>query len=125
MYILANQSARGAIGAVNRDATTHTDIDHLAKPDATTHTLTLTTTLTPNLTLAQNLTLTPNLTLTLSLTLNQIDFADKVFIVKTLFLWALLVKVNRTHPRMILLEICSIRHLLFKEVELKLFSNKN
>ena len=26
---------------------------------------------------------------------------------------------------MILLEICSIRHLLFKEVELKLFSIKN
>jgi len=27
-----------ASGAVNRDATTHTDIDHLVKPDATTHT---------------------------------------------------------------------------------------
>jgi len=37
------------------------------------------------------LTLTQNSTLTQNLTLTQIDFADKGFIIKTLFLWAFLV----------------------------------
>src|SRR6218665_3525713 len=85
------------------DATTHTDIDHLAKPDATTHTLNLTTTVTWDMTLTQNLTLTQTLTLTRNSTmthnstftqnstLTQIDFADKGFIIKTLFSWAFLV----------------------------------
>ena len=63
VYILENYSARGAIGAVNRDVwqshmQPHTHIDHLAKPDATTHTLTLSTTMTLDMTLTQNLTLT-------------------------------------------------------------------
>src|SRR6218665_2199160 len=76
-----------------------------------TNTLTLDMTLTENLTLTQNstliqnltltqnftltlsLTLTQNFTLTLSLTLTQIDFADKGFIIKTLFLWAFLVNI--------------------------------
>src|SRR6218665_1702454 len=50
---------------------THTDIDHLAKPDATTHTLTLTKTLTFDMTLTQNSTLTQHLTLTQNSTLTQ------------------------------------------------------
>ena len=54
-------------------------------------TLTQNSTLTQNLTWTKNSTLTQNLTLTLDSTLNQIEFADKGFIIKTLYLWAFLV----------------------------------
>src|SRR6218665_388349 len=57
-------------------------------------TLTQNLTMTHNLTLTQNLTSTQNLTLTQNLILTQIDFADKGFIIKTLFLRAFLVNTK-------------------------------
>jgi len=47
------------------------------------------------MTLTQNSTLIHNLTLAQNSTLAQIDFADKGFIIKTLFLWDFLVITSK------------------------------
>src|SRR6218665_477002 len=85
---------------------THTQTLTIWRSQIQPHTQTLTQnlTLTQNSTLTQNLTMTQNLTLTWNLTLTQIDFADKGFIIKTLYglFWFQVI----TH----LLQHCTSRH---------------